>query len=559
MSALNEQTPDPDLWRLVREGSVAAFELVVRRHQSVVCAVAYNACGDLALSEDIAQETFWAAWRQQRSLAEPNRLRAWLCGIARNLGHNAQRRASRRLESTASEPAADIPARAPSPVDEAAAREERALVWQTLEQIPELYREPLILFYREERSIAEVAAALDVSMDAAKQRLARGRGMIQERMTQVIEGALRRSRPGRKFTVTVMAGLGAFSAGTKTALAGTGAIGVAGPAAVGLGGSLFGALFGVLGGLVGGWLGYWIPAQVAATKPERDYLLRAGKRIFMVSILLTLSLTLLTLAHTWKFSPKLYLVILAAWLITFWTYVAVEISLILRAVKRIRAQMTVMEANDTPLRRVVDAVAARYRGRVFRSRLSFLGLPLLHVNMGDPRDAGEPTQRRVAHGWIAVGDEAFGVLFALGGRACGLLAVGGFAVGLIAVGGGALGVVAIGGCAGAGLAFGGLAIGWQAWGGLALAGGIACGGIAAAWHAAYGGIAIAHDYAVAGVVWANHANDAVAKAIVLADPAGLAFDWYLANNLWITPAFLLSVLAFCGAILPLLYRRETEN
>src|SRR5437588_10271675 len=99
MLTLNEQMPDAELWGLVRQGSVAAYETVVRRHQSLVCALAYNACGDLALSEDVAQEAFWAAWRERASLAEPDRLRAWLCGIARNIGHNKQRRASQAAES----------------------------------------------------------------------------------------------------------------------------------------------------------------------------------------------------------------------------------------------------------------------------------------------------------------------------------------------------------------------------------------------------------------------------------------------------------------------------
>ncbi|MHC5540357.1 RNA polymerase sigma factor, partial [Singulisphaera rosea] len=54
----SERTLDSDLWILVCRGSVEAFEVLVKRHQSLVAAVAYNACGDLALSEDVAQETF---------------------------------------------------------------------------------------------------------------------------------------------------------------------------------------------------------------------------------------------------------------------------------------------------------------------------------------------------------------------------------------------------------------------------------------------------------------------------------------------------------------------
>src|SRR3984885_162333 len=90
---------DSDLWQLVCRGSASAFEVLVRRHQSLVCSVAYSACGNLALSEDVAQETFWTAWQQRASLEQPDRLKAWLCGIARNLGKNARRKASRPVES----------------------------------------------------------------------------------------------------------------------------------------------------------------------------------------------------------------------------------------------------------------------------------------------------------------------------------------------------------------------------------------------------------------------------------------------------------------------------
>src|SRR6516165_2166216 len=91
--------PDSNLWQLVCQGSAPAFEVLVARYQSLVCSVAYSACGNLAQSEDVAQETFWTAWRQRASLEQPDRLKAWLCGVARNLAKNARRRASRPVES----------------------------------------------------------------------------------------------------------------------------------------------------------------------------------------------------------------------------------------------------------------------------------------------------------------------------------------------------------------------------------------------------------------------------------------------------------------------------
>src|SRR5262245_15378596 len=185
MATAVSEREDRDLWRLVTEGSVPAFETVVRRHQSLVCAVAYSACGDLTLSEDVAQETFWAAWRQRATLEQPGSLRSWLCGIARNLGNNARRRTA-RASATPLEAVTEPPAPTTGPAEAAASREEETLVWQTLEQIDETYREPLVLFYREQQSVAEVAAALELSEDAVKQRLSRGRAMLRDRMADLV-------------------------------------------------------------------------------------------------------------------------------------------------------------------------------------------------------------------------------------------------------------------------------------------------------------------------------------------------------------------------------------
>src|SRR5262249_51519164 len=141
-----------------------------------------------------------------------------------NLAKDARRKASRLAESAKPQDVlTGLSADEPGPVEEAVSREEESLVWQALGRIPEAYREPLILFYREDRSVAEVAGTLALSEDAVKQRLSRGRGMLREQVAELVEVGLRRSRPGRRFTVAVMAGLAAHAAGAKTALAGAGA------------------------------------------------------------------------------------------------------------------------------------------------------------------------------------------------------------------------------------------------------------------------------------------------------------------------------------------------
>jgi len=138
-------------------------------------------------------------------------------------------------------------------------------------------------------------------------------------------------------------------------------------------------------------------------------------------------------------------------------------------------------------------------GREYKSQTMLLGLPLIHVASGC--GTGPHYRRRIAKGWIAIGDIACGVLFAGGGIAVGGIAMGGISLGVISLAGVALGVFALGGLAGGGWAVGGLALGV-----------FAVGGGAIAWKAALGGLAIAQEFAVGGGAFGTHANDAVARA-----------------------------------------------
>src|SRR5438876_12257049 len=76
-------------------GNRDAFGRIVARYQSLVCALAYSATGSLSQSEDLAQETFVAAWKQLADLREPEKLRSCLCRILRNLSYDALRKQAR--------------------------------------------------------------------------------------------------------------------------------------------------------------------------------------------------------------------------------------------------------------------------------------------------------------------------------------------------------------------------------------------------------------------------------------------------------------------------------
>src|SRR5688572_12013091 len=200
---------DAELVHAARRGDKRAFVEIVARHQAMVCGVALGILGDFADSEDAAQEAFLTAWRKFHDLREPERLRPWLAQIARNaaLGHLRRTRGHDALEEALS-----LADDSPAPDEAAANEEEAALVRESLAKLAETYRTPLILFYREGQSVRAVAEALGISEDAVKQRLARGREMLRDRMSGLVETVLKRTTPTAVFTMTIAAAIGALAA-----------------------------------------------------------------------------------------------------------------------------------------------------------------------------------------------------------------------------------------------------------------------------------------------------------------------------------------------------------
>jgi RNA polymerase sigma factor (sigma-70 family) len=187
---------DAELVAAIRQGDREAFGEFVARHQRMVEAVAFAAAGQPELIDDVVQDTFIAAWRGIDRMAEPDHARAWLCGIARNTARKARRR--RR----------DVPADtrlASTPFEQFSDHERDRELAAALGKLPARYREPLVLFYYEQRSVKDIAAALALREDAVMQRLTRGRRQLGDQLERV-ERDLER-RPSRAALAVVILAL----------------------------------------------------------------------------------------------------------------------------------------------------------------------------------------------------------------------------------------------------------------------------------------------------------------------------------------------------------------
>lgn len=209
------------LLQAAMDGNSAAFEQIVEKYQSLVCAITFSGTGRVDISEELAQETFLSAWKNLRQLKELNGFRPWLCTIARNILNNYYR----KKKPLPLDPAdiADLSDQAPTPSDNLISQEEHVMLEQALMQIPAEYREPLVMYYRQEKSTKEVALGLGLNESTVRMRLHRARRMLREEIAARLERTLKRTAPDKTFTKAVMLAVGGAAIGIS-ATASTAAI-----------------------------------------------------------------------------------------------------------------------------------------------------------------------------------------------------------------------------------------------------------------------------------------------------------------------------------------------
>ncbi len=162
---------DEALVAAAQSGSTEAFSRLVERHQQALRAFLRRTCGDWAQADDLAQETFMAAWARIGRLKAGASVRAWLCGIGYNKHLTAVRSAGReRARAAVYEADRD-------PTLDASAEDKLALE-RAMADLPADQRACVSLCLAADFSHAEAAEALDIPLGTVKSHVSRGRSRL---------------------------------------------------------------------------------------------------------------------------------------------------------------------------------------------------------------------------------------------------------------------------------------------------------------------------------------------------------------------------------------------
>jgi RNA polymerase sigma factor (sigma-70 family) len=177
------ENDDAALVARIREGSERAFNLLIDRHQQAVRGFLRRLLASPADADDIAQETFVAAWEGMGRYRGSSSVRSWLCAIAWRKARTA-RRSWFRSRARETDYEADR-AREGGPETSA---EDRLAVKAALLTLPIEQRAAVALCLAEGFSHAEAAEALGAPLGTVKSHVTRGRARLLEALTEIPGG-----------------------------------------------------------------------------------------------------------------------------------------------------------------------------------------------------------------------------------------------------------------------------------------------------------------------------------------------------------------------------------
>jgi RNA polymerase sigma-70 factor (ECF subfamily) len=150
-------------------------EKLVEEHYAALYRYAYRLSGSAADAEDLTQDAFCQAQRKLGQLRDWDKAKPWLFSILRN-AYLHRVRAEKHVPMVSLD--GDLPERPPEPLPEI----DPHCLQQALNELPEGFRTPLVLYYFEDFSYRAIAEHLELPLGTVMSRLARAKAHLRSRL-----------------------------------------------------------------------------------------------------------------------------------------------------------------------------------------------------------------------------------------------------------------------------------------------------------------------------------------------------------------------------------------
>ncbi len=180
----------------LKTGDVAAFDTLVTRYTNDIFGLLFHITQDAEEASDLTQETFLQVFKAIKKFRGDADLKTWMFRIAVNQSRNRFRWWKRRkLDKTISLDAPVGESETPfgetfksgieNPEENILRRERRDALTAALQNLPEIFREAVVLCDIEDLSYEEIASVLEINIGTVKSRIARGRDELRKNLADI--------------------------------------------------------------------------------------------------------------------------------------------------------------------------------------------------------------------------------------------------------------------------------------------------------------------------------------------------------------------------------------
>ncbi|MBR0457724.1 MAG: sigma-70 family RNA polymerase sigma factor [Victivallales bacterium] len=187
-------TDDRTLVSRFQAGDERAFDELVGKYASRAYQIAYGILGNREDAQEVAEDVFIRIHKSLASFRGESEFTTWMYRIAQNLARNKYRwNKVRKQKQHVSldapiegedndEQKLELPDSHFAPDEQTAYTELEECLARELQNIPEVFRMPLVMSNIDEMSYEEIADVLDCKIGTVKSRIARARAMLKERL-----------------------------------------------------------------------------------------------------------------------------------------------------------------------------------------------------------------------------------------------------------------------------------------------------------------------------------------------------------------------------------------
>ena len=172
---------EAEIVRKVLLGDVQAFGILVREYQGPVYNLMLRMVADEEKAADLAQDAFSRAYEKLESFKSGKRFFPWLYAVSLNIARDWLRANGRDRHVFVEDAATLVAEDSPDERDFLEARLDGAKAFAVVMTLEPKYREALLLRYRYDFTMQEMAETLGISVSGAKMRVSRGLDMVRRK------------------------------------------------------------------------------------------------------------------------------------------------------------------------------------------------------------------------------------------------------------------------------------------------------------------------------------------------------------------------------------------